>query len=283
MLVSVRSETLRRPRHSQALRSLQVQAATIGIGGIDASANLSTVSITADGVNSDITQGADITTAGGGISAVTITASDRANIDMTAGDLTVGAGLIGAIAISATGRATVDLNGFAATSSATTTAGAYSITTGTRGTIEMGTSDISTDGSLTSLTVTVGEDSTLNATTGVITAAGTIGATTVSVAADAATSGQINIGQAATVHTAASINLSADAANLADIDLIGTTATKLTVTLDGSSAITVASDSVTFDGNAGAIDYAAVTATTALVFNASASTWYQQPRFLHWW
>jgi len=263
---------------STALTDITLAASaggTIAPLGITASANLSSLTITADGSNSSVIPEAAITTTGGGISQVTITASDRGNVDMSAGDLTVGAGLISGLAISASGRGSVDLAGFLANSSATGTAGAYSITTGTRGTIDMGTSAISTGGSLTSLTVTVGEDSTLTADTtggGLITAAGTIGATTVSVESDAATSGQINIGQTTTVHTLASINLSADAANVGNIDLIGATATKLTVTLDGSTAISVAANVVGFDSNPDAISYAAVSATTALVFNASAST-----------
>jgi hypothetical protein len=270
---------------STALTSISLAATsggTIDTGIIDTTANLSTVSVTADGTNSNVTSTGIIDTNGGSISQVTIAASDRGTVDMTGQDLTVTTGLISALSVSATGRGTVDLDGFTATSAATGAAGAFSITTGTRGTITMGNADISTDGNATSITVTVGEDSTLSAGTGVITAAGTITDTVVSVAADAVTSGTLTVGQVDAVHTDAAVTLSADATNGATIDLIGATFTALDYNLGGSANITQAYDNqgtgqleLTYDGTASAVKVfndATEPTITSMVVNAGTSS-----------
>jgi len=271
--------------NSGALASVTLSATaggTIDTGTITTTANLSTVSVTADGTNSNITSTGAIVTNGGGISSVSIAASDRATVDMTGMDMTVGGGLVAATSISATGRATVDLDGYAQTSSASGTAGAFSITTGTRGTITMGSADISTDGDATSITVTVGEDSTLSAGTGTITAAGTITDTVVSVEADAVTSGTLTVGQVDAVHTDAAITLSADATNGATIDMIGATFTALDYNLGGSSNITQAYDNqatgqleLTYDGTASAVKVfndGTEPTITSMVVNAGTSS-----------
>ena len=153
------------------------------------------------------------------------------------------------------------------------------------------TSSITTDGNLTSLGVTVGSDSTLASAAGAtISSAATIASATVTVAADATTSGELSIGEVGSVFTAASVTLAEAAANGADLNLVGATFTKLTVTLDGSAAIIVANAAdasngvaggtdpgltIQFDANAEAIAvYNSTTAVTIteLVLNASAST-----------
>jgi len=278
---------------STALSTISATATgggTIDFAAITANANLSTVTVSADGTNSSVIPTGALTTTNGGISAVTVTSTDRGNVDMTAFDMTVGSGLVGAFTASATGRGTIDLNGFASTSTSTTTGGTYSVSTGTRGSITMGNANISTNGSLTAINVVVGEDSTLDGGTGVISALLTVTDTVLTVEADATTSNALVIGEVGTTHTDAIVTLSADATNGGTFDLVGDVFTALDFVLDGSSAITIfenvdkdadASDDfgsleLTYDGTAGAVDVYNNAATdptiTLLTINASSST-----------
>jgi len=153
------------------------------------------------------------------------------------------------------------------------------------------TSSITTDGNLTSLGVTVGSDSTLASAAGAtISSAATIASATVTVAADATTSGDLTLGESTTTHTATSVTLAEAAANGMDLNLLGATFTKVTVTLDGSTAITAGTVDLdataavanglqfNFDGNAGAINIAkgllntTVATVTELVLNVGSST-----------
>jgi len=213
-------------------------------------------------------------------------------VTMAAGDLDSGSGLVSAIAASATGRGSLNLSGFTSDSTATGVAGTYSFTTSDRGTMTLDAStSITTNGNAAGITVSVGSDSTFaSASNAVISAAGTITATSVTVASDATTSGELSIGEVGSKHTAASVNLAETAANGMDLNLVGATFTKLTVTLDGSTAITVANAAdasigvtggvdpgltINFDGNAEALAvYNSTTAVTIteLVLNAGSST-----------
>jgi len=155
------------------------------------------------------------------------------------------------------------------------------------------TTSITHAGNATALRLVVGSDSTLTAsgtaaTPSFYSVAGTIGTTTVTVSSDATTSGDLVIGNVAATHTAATVTLAEAAANNADFDLRGATFTSLTFSLDGSQAITLiagAADlnsidagtqyglSLTFDGNANAVDvYATTTAPAIASLTISAGT-----------
>ena len=265
---------------SLALQTINLTATAggeIDIGFIKSeTSNVDTITILADGTDSDVTQVGNITTTNMGISTTSFTASDRGNVVLAGSDLVVGSGLINNLSLSSTGRATMLANNFVANSTSTVAGGAWSFTSGTRGTLNLGNAAIDTNGSLASLTFTVGGDSTTAFGTAAIAAAGAVTSLVVTTAADAATSGALALGQASMNITAGTINLNADADNTGDVDLTAAVVTKLTMTFGGTADLqmngTTAGDyAIGYDGNADAIT-TATTSITELVVNASANT-----------